>query len=210
MKLQTSNRLNIKEYIPLIETIAKVEYKGVSSGYLIEYLELVNIGIQVIHSLHKEKGIESYNSSYISTAVKWAIRNEIRRRWRWYYLKSSSEDKKMKKSDAEDLKLQLREAVYKTILSIEEMAESENPTLIKDKSRNPEELLVFHELSNYVAKAMDKLNAREREFIENRFFKDKKLKDLAQEFNLSQSRISRIIQAGLDKIKKELAKKDVI
>ena len=33
----------------------------------------------------------------------------------------------------------IKDAVYKTILSIEEMADAENPTLIKDNHRTPEE-----------------------------------------------------------------------
>ena len=37
---------------------------------------------------------------------------------------------------------------------------------------------------------------------------DKKLKDISEEFNISQSRISRIIQNALEKIKKELLKQE--
>ena len=38
--------------------------------------------------------------------------------------------------------------------------------------------------------------------------KDKKLKDIAVEFNISQSRISRIIQNALDKVRRELQKQE--
>ena len=41
-----------------------------------------------------------------------------------------------------------------------------------------------------------------------KYFYDRKLKDISDEFNISQSRISRIIQNGLDKIKKELLKQE--
>jgi DNA-directed RNA polymerase specialized sigma subunit len=40
--------------------------------------------------------------------------------------------------------------------------------------------------------------------------KDMKLREIADEFNISQSRISRIIQSGLDRIKKELIKQGII
>ncbi len=37
----------------------------------------------------------------------------------------------------------VKDAVYKTILSIDEMADAENPTLIKDNDRTPEEKQSF-------------------------------------------------------------------
>ena len=98
--------------------------------------------------------------------------------------------------------------VYKTILSIEEMAEAENPTIIKDTSRTPEEKAEIYELKNRICEAMKKLPQREQDLIEAKYFYDKKLKDISAEFNISQSRISRIIQNGLDKIKKELLKQE--
>ena len=102
----------------------------------------------------------------------------------------------------------VKDAVYKTILSIEEMAEAENPTIIKDKSRTPEEKAEIFELKNRILEAMKKLPQREQDLIEAKYFYDKKLKDISAEFNISQSRISRIIQNGLDKIKKELLKQE--
>lgn len=75
---------------------------------------------------------------------------------------------------------------------------------------NPEENIVFGELKQGILEAMEKLPPREKEFIEYKFFKDKKLREIADEFNISQSRISRIIQSGLDRIKKDLAKQGII
>ena len=46
--------------------------------------------------------------------------------------------------------------------------------------------------------------------IECKFFKDKKLHELSDEFSISPSRISRIIKQGLDKIKDELVKSEII
>ena len=51
---------------------------------------------------------------------------------------------------------------------------------------------------------MKKLSQREQDLIEAKYVYDKKLKDISVEYNISQSRISRIIQNALDKIKKEL------
>lgn len=201
--MQSKQAVNLKEYKELIETIAKVEYQKLSSSHLIEYLELVNIGTHTLYILFKNNNPEQFNSSYLSTAIKWAIRNEVRRRYKWYSLRQ----KKQHNGDEQE---DLREAVYKTILSIDEMAEAENPTQIKDECKNPEESLEFGELRAEIIQAIKKLPLRERELIENKFFKDKKLREIATEFNISPSRISRIIQSGLNRVKKELSKQNMI
>lgn len=202
----SSKKFNIKDYLELIETLAKVEYKKLSSNHLMEYSELVNIGTQVVHKLCSNAKPDAYNKSYISTAIKWAIRNEVRRRYKWYVLKNKKESEFFQDENPNAL----REAVYKTILSIDEMAEGESPTQIRDFKRNPEEKIVFHELSESIKDAIKKLPQRERELIESKFFKDKKLREISEEFNLSPSRISRIIQAGLNKIKKELTRQNLV
>ena len=96
--------------------------------------------------------------------------------------------------------------MYKTILSIDEMADAENPTQIKDDTKTPEEIIVFEEMSGAIKEAMKKLPQREHDLIEAKFFKDKKLRELSEDFDISPSRISRIIQSGLNKIRKELEK----
>ena len=196
----------IKEYFSLIEIIAKVEFKKMSGSHLIEYSELINIGTQTVHNLITTDDITKYNTSYISTAIKWAIRNEIRRRYKWYSLKTKREALL-----DEQQKNELRETVYKTILSIDEMADNpDNPTLIRDNRRTPEQSSEFRELSDAIREAIKKLPPRERELIESKFFQDKKLRELTDEFNISQSRISRIIQAGLNKVRKDLEKQGIL
>lgn len=198
-------RKSLLEYNELIETIAKIEFKKLSSSYLIDFSELVNIGTQVVHHLCSTSDMTNYNNSYISTAIKWAIRNEVRRRYKWYSQKTK-QDISALPEDAETMHDDIREAVYKTILSIDEMAEAENPTQIKDTAKTPAELADFHEMSTAIKEAMKKLPQRERDLIEAKFFHDKKLRELSEDFNISPSRISRIIQSGLNKIRKELEK----
>ena len=199
-------KFNIKDYQDLIDTLAKVEYKKLSSKHLVDFSELVNIGTQVIHRLCSNSDPDKYNKSYLSTAIKWAIRNEVRRRYKWYVLKNQKENTVMD----EENQYNIREAVYKTILSVDEMAEGDNPTQIKDTKRNPEEKILFYELSESIKQAIKNLPPRERELIECKFFNDKKLREISEEFNLSPSRISRIIQSGLNKIRKELVKQNLV
>lgn len=200
--MQAKQAVSLKEHKDLIETIARVEYQKLSGMHLVEYLELVNIATHTLYVLFKSNPPEKYNNSYLSTAIKWAIRNEVRRRYRWYSYK--------KKVDCAGGQEDLREAVYKTILSIDEMSAAENPTQIQDEDKNPEENLEFSELKSEIMGAIKKLPLRERQLIEHKFFKGKKLKDLARDFDISASRASRIIQSALDKIKKELDKQEMI
>lgn len=202
-KQNLQQKVNLREYKNLIETIAKVEYQKFSTSHLIELPELINIGNHTLYILFKNNSPENFNNTYLSTAIKWAIRNEVRRRYKWYSLKN-------KKQVAEEENGNLREEVYKTILSIDEMQDAEVPTQIKADDKTPEECIELSELKAEILESMKKLPQRERELIEYKFFKEKKLREIAEEFNISQSRISRIIQSGLDKIKRDLKRQGII
>lgn len=205
--MSAEENIKLKEYKELIEIIAKVEYQKFSRSHLIELPELINIGTHALYILFKNHSPETYNSTYLSTAIKWAIRNEVRRRYKWYTLKNkpSTIDEDTETNDAE-----MRADVYKNILSIDELQDAEIPTQIKANDKTPEERIEFSELKEGILESMKKLPPRERELIEYKFFKEKKLREIAEEFNISQSRISRIIQTGLDRIKKDLAKQGII
>lgn len=210
IRTKAAIRRNLAEYNELIETIAKIEFKKLSSSYLIDFSELVNIGTQVVHHFCSTSDISKYNNSYISTAIKWAIRNEVRRRYKWYSQKTKTDTPNLTGEEAQEAANDIREAVYKTILSIDEMAESENPSQIKDNARTPEEVVSFNEISAAIKEAMKNLPQREQDLIEAKFFHDKKLRELSEDFDISPSRISRIIQSGLNKIRKELEKTNLL
>lgn len=197
---EREGRANLSQYKELIETVSKVEFKKFSNLGLIELSEVIALANYTVYYLtNNSKSKEVFNSAYLTKAIKWAIRNEMRRRYKWYTMKNENVEKE-----------QIKDAVYKTILSIEEMAEAENPTQIKDTSRTPEEKAEIYELKKRIQEEMKKLSQREQDLIEAKYFYDKKLKDISVEFNISQSRISRIIQNALDKIKKELLKQENI
>ena len=199
--MHSKQAVNLKSHKELIETIAKVEYQKLAAGHLIEYLELVNIATQTLYNLFKGNDPVNFNNAYLATAIKWAIRNEMRRRYKWYSLRH-----KKNFEDQEDL----REAVYRTILSIDEMSEAESPAHIKDEGKTPEEFMEFLELKSEIIRAIKKLPPRERELIESKFFKGKKLREISTDCDISSSRISRIIQSGLNRIKKDLGKNNVV
>lgn len=193
-------RANLAQYKELVETISKVEYKKFSNLGLIEFSEVISLANYTVYYLvNNSRNKDLYTTAYLTKAIKWAIRNEMRRRYKWYVMKNQETSLEHEK---------IKDAVYKTILSIEEMADAENPTLIKDNHRTPEEKAEIVELKNRICEAMKKLSQREQDLIEAKYFYDKKLKDISAEFNISQSRISRIIQNALDKVKKELLKQE--
>lgn len=203
IKEKVQKDAHLRQYSELISKIAKVEYRAMGTQYLIEFEELVNIGFQTINILCAHKEFNTYNESYLSTAIKWAIRNELRNRYRWYGVRQS-------RNLTEDEQNELREAIYKTILSTDEMYESERTFEVKDFRSTPEETCEFSMMAKAIKSAVATLPRRERDLIESKFYAEKKLHELSDEFSISPSRISRIIKSGLDKIKDELVKNEVV
>ena len=207
----------VNDYVDLIETVARVEYSRLPN-HLIDYSEIVNIGAIAIHVLLTSNPDREYNVTYLSTAIKWAIRNELRYRYKWYSLKSTSMESSQEDASAdasgdevaggfEAEKTKVREAVYETILSVDSMMDAENPHEIKDGSYTPEENSEIKEMAKVVREAITKLPEREKQIIEARFFKNMKMREIGETFGISPSRTSRIVQSGLDKIKVELQRK---
>lgn len=205
----------VNDYVDLIETVARVEYSRLPN-HLIDYSEIVNIGAIAIHVLLTSNPDREFNVTYLSTAIKWAIRNELRYRYKWYSLKSTSMDSTEEEASAdgdevgggfEAEKGKVREAIYETILSVDGMMEAENPHEIKDNAYTPEENSELKEMAKIVREAITKLPEREKQIIEARFFKGMKMREIGETFNISPSRTSRIVQSGLDKIKVELQRR---
>ena len=95
------NQNLLKQYVSIVQKVAKIEQRRVPN-HMVEYEELVSIGIIAVQAMIKNKTEEQlakYNDAYMGTAVKWAIRNELRHRYKWYSLKH--------KKDKENGKLSL-------------------------------------------------------------------------------------------------------
>ena len=211
----------IKDYIEIIEKVAKVEHKRIPS-HMVDYDELVSIGIIAIQVLIKDKTDEQlakYNNAYIATAVRWAIRNELRNRYKWYSLKHTnvdSQEEQTQNGDGEESTItpgKVREAIYETILSIDSLAaaasDNDSPfDFIKDPSALPDEKAEISELGRVIREAIAKLPQKERIIIEYRFYRNMQVKEIAEQVGLSSSRITRIIQAALNTVREYLNKKD--
>lgn len=188
---------------------------------MVDYEELVSIGAIAIQALLKNKTpeqIEKLNISYMATATRWAIRNELRTRYKWYTLKHSNkpeEDLEVegapKKDDAPNQEA-VREAIYETILSIEGISESQDGDspyeFLKDGSSTPEEQMEIVELGKAIKRAIESLPPKERTIMEYRFYRNMQVKDIASLVGLSSSRITRIVQASLDLVREYLKDND--
>ena len=216
----------IKQYIGIVQKIARVEHRRIPN-HMIEYEELVSIGVIAIQTLIKDKTeeqLERYNEAYIGTAVRWAIRNELRHRYKWYTLKHKQEgeadsyidDEQSSEDDTDDTDMgfsispaKVREAVYETILSIDGLAAAATDNaspfdFIKDPSAMPDEKAEIIEMSRLVKQAIAKLPQKERTVVEYRFYRNMQAKDIAVAIGLSPSRITRIIQFSLNEIREYL------
>lgn len=210
-------KVNIAKYLPLVERVAKVEYRRIPS-HMVDYEELVNIGAIAIQALLKnktEEEIEKLNTSYMATATRWAIRNELRSRYKWYTLKHAKETG----DDDEDASSSasrgaeegapsaenVREAVYETILSIESIQEGQDGDapydFLSDGGATPEESLEIVELGRAIKKAIESLPPKDRTIMEYRFYRNMQVKDIASLVGLSSSRITRIVQASLNQVR---------
>lgn len=213
--MQNNNRL--KEYIDLVQKVAKVEHRRIPS-HMVDYEELVSIGILAVQVLVKNKTpeqLEKYNAAYIATAVRWAIRNELRIRYKWYSLKHKSEDEEYYEDEMDGIEAQkakVREAVYETILSIDGLASaaSDNDSpfdFLKDNHAQPDEQAEITELGKMIRVAIAQLPAKERTVVEYRFYRNMQVKDIARQVGLSPSRVTRIVQSSLNFVKEYLNSK---
>ncbi len=221
----------INQYIGIVQRIAKIEQRRVPN-HMVEVEELVSIGIIAIQQMIKDKTEEQlarYNEAYIGTAVKWAIRNELRHRYKWYTLKHKSDEEgeesysnsynteqeeNSDESSNEDMGFSIsptkvREAVYETILSIDGLAAAATDNaspfdFLKDPSAMPDEQAEIIEMSKLIKQAIAKLPQKERTVVEYRFYRNMQAKDIANTIGLSPSRITRIIQFALNQIREYL------
>lgn len=214
--INNASQNKIKEYITIVEKVAKVEHRRIPS-HMVDYEELVSIGIIAVQAMIKNKTpeqLEKYNSSYIATAVRWAIRNELRNRYKWYTLKHSkaSEDESAEGGTEGDIDVspgKVREAIYETILSIDSIAaaSSDNDSpfdFIKDPHALPDEKAEIGELGKAIREAIATLPQKDRLVVEYRFYRNMQVKEIAEQVGLSSSRITRIVQSALNHVREYL------
>lgn len=205
---------NLQHYIDIVQKVARVEHRRIPS-HMVEYEELLSIGIIVIQVMIKNKTpeqLQKYNAAYIATAVRWAIRNELRIRYKWYSLKHKAEDEYDEDEAVEGMDMKqakVREAIYETVLSIDSLAaaasDNDSPfDFVKDTHAMPDENAEISEMGKMIRTAISKLPPKERTVVEYRFYRNMQVKDIAQQIGLSPSRVTRIVQSSLNSVREYL------
>lgn len=205
---------NLQHYIDIVQKVARVEHRRIPS-HMVEYEELLSIGIIAIQVMIKNKTpeqLEKYNAAYIATAVRWAIRNELRIRYKWYSLKHKAEDEYDEEEAVEGMDMKqakVREAIYETVLSIDSLAaaasDNDSPfDFVKDTHAMPDENAEISEMGKMIRTAISKLPPKERTVVEYRFYRNMQVKDIAQQIGLSPSRVTRIVQSSLNSVREYL------
>ena len=216
MVMQDKNKL--QEYIDIVQKVARVEHRRIPS-HMVEYEELLSIGIIAVQVLVKNKTpeqLQKYNAAYVATAVRWAIRNELRIRYKWYSLKHKAEGEYDEEEAVEGIDMQqakVREAIYETILSIDGLAaaasDNDSPfDFVKDPHAMPDENAEITEMGRMIREAISKLPPKDRTVVEYRFYRNMQVKDIAKQVGLSSSRVTRIVQASLNTVKEYLNSKE--
>ena len=204
----------LQNYIDIVQKVARVEHKRIPS-HMVEYEELLSIGIIAIQVMIKNKTpeqLERYNAAYIATAVRWAIRNELRIRYKWYSIKHKAEDEYDEDEAAEGIDMKqakVREAIYETVLSIDGLAadasDNDSPfDFLKDNHATPDENAELSEMGKMIRVAISKLPPKERTVVEYRFYRNMQVKDIATQIGLSPSRVTRIVQSSLNAVREYL------
>ncbi|MFM7468446.1 MAG: sigma-70 family RNA polymerase sigma factor [Vampirovibrionales bacterium] len=214
---------DIRDYWDLIETVARVEMSRLPH-YLITHDEIIGIGALTLHMMFEKNPDREYNVTYLSTAIKWAVRNELRNRYKWYASKNmtdeTEQDTDEETTETSSLSAEedtstsitpspqgLSQAMYGTVLSVDGMMDAENPFELRDGAQTPEEQTESSELGLIIKQAMTRLPERERQIIEARYFQNLKMREIGLLFNISPSRTSRIVQAALNRLKVELKRR---
>ncbi len=208
------DKKNLQHYIDIVQKVARVEHRRIPS-HMVEYEELLSIGIIAIQVMIKNKTpeqLQKYNAAYIATAVRWAIRNELRIRYKWYSLKHKAEDEYDEDEAVEGMDMKqakVREAIYETVLSIDSLAaaasDNDSPfDFVKDTHAMPDENAEISEMGKMIRTAISKLPPKERTVVEYRFYRNMQVKDIAQQIGLSPSRVTRIVQSSLNSVREYL------
>lgn len=214
------DKQKLQEYIDIVQKVARVEFRRVPA-HMLDCEELVSIGIIAVQVLIKNKSPEQlakYNAAYVATAVRWAIRNELRIRYKWYSMKHKEDEEETEElydeSDPEAQKAKVRESIYETILSIDGLAaaasDNDSPfDFVKDTHAMPDENAEITELAKMIKEAIAQLPPKERTVVEYRFYRNMQVKEIATQVGLSSSRVTRIVQAALVAIKEYLNSKEM-
>lgn len=224
----------VKKYIPLVKYIASRVIIGKTK--YIEYEDLVSYGMlglmDAISKFDETRGMKF--STYASIRIKGAMIDELRKnspiskgamdKLNRYNDAVERLQKRLGRepSDEEitgELKISLKEMMeienyinYISIVSLEDLIFSEEDdipligTIEDDKSPSPEKSLEDKEELEYLAKAIDMLNEKDRTVLSLYYYDGLTLKEIGQILSVSESRVCQLHSRAIVHLRKALVK----
>lgn len=222
----------VVKYIPLVKYIASRVIVGKTK--YIEYEDLVSYGmIGLMDAINKfDEGRGMKFSTYASIRIKGAMIDELRKnspiskgamdKLNRYNEAMEVLQKKLLRepSDMEiarELKMTLEEVSeienyinYISVVSLEELIYSEDDdmpligTIEDEKSPSPEKLLEEKEEVEYLAKALDNLNEKDRTVLSLYYYEGLTLKEIGKVLEVSESRVCQLHSRAIVHLRKEL------
>jgi RNA polymerase sigma factor for flagellar operon FliA len=224
----------VKKYIPLVKYIASRVIIGKSK--YIDYEDLVGYGMiglmDAINKFDETKGMKF--SSYASIRIKGAMIDEIRKNspiskgaidklnryneaieWLQKQLNREPSNKEI----SERLGISLGEMSeienyinYISIVSLEDLIFSEDDdmplmsTVVDEKSPSPEKNLEKKEQLEYLTKAIELLNEKDRTVLSLYYFEELTLKEIGKVLSVSESRVCQLHSRALVHLRKSMQK----
>ncbi len=224
----------VVKYIPLVKYIASRVIVGKTKH--IEYEDLVSYGMiglmDAINKFDESRGMKF--STYASIRIKGAMIDELRKnspiskgamdKLNKYNEAMEFLQKKLLREPtdveiARELKMSVEEVSeienyinYISVVSLEDMIYSEDDdmpligTIEDDKSPSPEKLLEEKEEIEYLAKALDNLNEKDRTVLSLYYYEGLTLKEIGKVLEVSESRVCQLHSRAIVHLRKELKK----
>ncbi len=191
----------ILENLPLVKKVASKIYYRLPKGD-IEFDDLVNVGV-----IGLIKAIERYDKdkAKFSTYAYIKIRGEILDYLRSLDIVPRTIRDKIKKEPPIEEGKPVPLSNTAVMVSIEKALSSDESlkivdTLVSDKN-TPEEEVIKEDQKEKLLEAIELLNEKEKKVLQMLYFEEKDLKTVAQELDISVSRVSQIKHEAIKKLK---------
>lgn len=224
----------VKKYIPLVKHIASRVIIGKTK--YIEYEDLVSYGMiglmDAISKFDETRGMKF--STYASIRIKGSMIDELRKnspiskgamdKLNRYNEAIEKLQKELGREPSDDeianfLKISIKEMMeienyinYISIVSLEDLIFSEDDdipligTIEDDKSPSPEKSLEKKEQLEYLTKAIDMLNEKDKTVLSLYYYEDLTLKEIGKVLSVSESRVCQLHSRAIVHLRKAMAK----
>lgn len=193
---ELTDKSKVQHYIDIVQAVARMEHSNIKN-FSVEYEELLSIGIIAIQVMIKNKTEEQlsrYNDIYIATAVQWAIRNEMKIRYKEYNNKDVVINDDPSYNDFKQFSVRVK--IYRVVGNLYNFKDN-----IEDSSFK--EVILYY--ANIIGKQIESIfSDNDREIIHDVIFSEKTIDDIAKERKMSYHEAVVKVSTILDEIKKGL------